>query len=102
MAMIGIGRPSGGRRLAIAAAASAVFGVLGAVTPATGAGASAIPTWTQQAPASSPHARWGEAMARGAATGTTVLFGGADHVNLALGDIWTWDGATWTKQSPAA
>jgi hypothetical protein len=40
-------------------------------------------------------------MAYDRATGTVVLFGGADHFHRALGDTWTWDGSTWTKQHPA-
>ena len=40
-------------------------------------------------------------MAYDAATGTVVLFGGMAAA-AALGDTWTWDGTTWTKQAPAA
>jgi hypothetical protein len=39
-------------------------------------------------------------MAYDAATRNVVLFGGFAHGNL--GDTWTWDGSTWTKQHPAA
>ena len=38
-------------------------------------------------------------MAYDAATGTVVLFGGERQLGT-LGDTWTWDGTTWTKQAP--
>ena len=40
-------------------------------------------------------------MAYDAATGTVVLFGGYSTGTALLGDTWTWDGTTWTKQAPA-
>ena len=40
-------------------------------------------------------------MAYDAATGTIVLFSGDGTLGV-LGDTWTWDGSTWTKQAPAA
>ena len=58
-------------------------------------------TWTKQAPAAHPSARFGASMAYDKATGDTVLFGGGDGVHLFSG-TWTWDGSTWTKQAPAA
>jgi len=108
MTMTRIGQMPGGRRLAAAVAVFAVFSVLGAFAPAVQASAFAVSTWTKQAPASSPLARYGEAMAYDAATGTTVLFGGFGSSGV-LGDTWTWDGSTWTwdgstwtKQAPAS
>ena len=60
-------------------------------------------TWTKQAPAASPPAREIASMAYDAATRNIVLFGGyVLHINGMLGDTWTWDGSTWTKQHPAA
>ena len=60
-------------------------------------------TWTQQAPAAHPSARDGAAMTYDAATSSAVLFGGLQPSSGAsLGDTWTWDGSTWTKQAPAA
>jgi hypothetical protein len=61
-------------------------------------------TWTQQHPATSPRARQGTAMAYDAVTGAVVLFGGFNSRTSPnyLGDTWTWDGTTWTKQQPAA
>ena len=49
-------------------------------------------TWTKQAPATSPPARWGAAMTYDAATGNVVMFGGVDP---RLGGpvyrgTWTW------------
>jgi hypothetical protein len=60
-------------------------------------------TWTQQSPAASPSARDFPSMAYDAATGQVVLFGGDGSTNSSgyLGDTWTWNGTTWTQQSPA-
>src|SRR5439155_20190387 len=57
---------------------------------------------TNQAPATSPCARVGASMAYDAATSNMVLFGGLNSSSRALGDTWTWNGTTWTKQAPAA
>ena len=61
-------------------------------------------TWTKQASAASPSARYAASMAYDAATGTIVLFSGygASFPPLSFGGTWTWDGSTWTKQAPAA
>ena len=45
-------------------------------------------------------ARAGAAMAYDPATGNMILFSGASSSGF-LGDTWTWDGTTWTEQSPA-
>ena len=45
-------------------------------------------TWTKQAPATSPPARYSASMAYDAATGNVVLFGGQG--GAFLGDTWTW------------
>jgi hypothetical protein len=61
-------------------------------------------TWTQQHPAVHPFARSEASMAYDATTGTVVLFGGFNNTvpnRITLGDTWTWDGTTWTKQHPA-
>jgi hypothetical protein len=89
--MFRIGQMPGGQRLAtVVAAVFAVFCVLGASTLAVAASASVAPTWTKQAPAFSLPARYGEAMAYDAATGTAVLFGGDGRFESPLGDTWTW------------
>jgi hypothetical protein len=49
-------------------------------------------TWTQ----TGIPARGGASMAFDGATGTAVLFGGYPG----YGDTWTWDGSTWTPQTP--
>ena len=38
-------------------------------------------------------------MAYDAANGTVVLFGGEGRLGT-LGDTWTWNGTTWTEQTP--
>jgi hypothetical protein len=41
-------------------------------------------------------------MAYDAATATVVLFGGLSALGQGcINDTWTWNGSTWTKQSPA-
>jgi hypothetical protein len=61
-------------------------------------------TWTQLFPATSPPPRRAP-LAYDALTGTVVLFGGdngaGDCCNIYYNDTWTWNGVTWTKQSPA-
>jgi hypothetical protein len=92
----------GASRMMIAGAAALAAGGALVVTPASArAGSAAEPTWTKQAPVAAPPARYGEAMAYDAATGTVVLFGGQSRTGR-FGDTWTWDGTTWTQQHPAA
>jgi galactose oxidase-like protein len=63
-------------------------------------------TWTLTAPATSPPARTGATMAFDPAIGRLVLFGGNNGNGdlicqpSALDDTWTYDGSTWTPQSP--
>ena len=83
------------------AAALAACGMLGMTPAAAQASFASTLTWTQQAPAVHPPALIGASMAYDAATGTTVLFGGASRLKPALADTWTWDGTTWTRQHPA-
>ena len=61
-------------------------------------------TWAEQIPRPSPPTvRIGPTMAYDAATGTVVLFGGISGDGRRIhDDTWTWNGATWTKQHPAA
>ena len=57
-------------------------------------------TWTQAAPATSPSARLGHAMAYDSFRHRVVLFGGAG--GGFLNDTWEWDGTTWANVTPAA
>jgi hypothetical protein len=63
-------------------------------------------TWTQQSPATSPPVRATAPMAYDVGTGQLVLFGGyGTNANTGIStlynDTWTWNGTTWTQQSPA-
>src|SRR5690349_19205522 len=86
---------------AVGAALLAAFGVPGLSRLPALASSSRALTWTKQAPAASPPARWGASMAYDAATGKVVLFGGvADRGFHVFNDTWLWDGTTWAKQAP--
>ncbi len=91
--------PGGVGLFAVAVAWLAAFGVPG-VSQSAALASSPVLTWTKQAPATSPSARYGASMAYDAATGTAVLFGGTTGAR-AIGDTWVWDGTTWTEQHPA-
>lgn len=60
--------------------------------------------WSQQSPPVNPPARSGASMTYDPKIGKVVLFGGRlwpSEPNIrALNDTWTYDGSTWTKQSP--
>lgn len=58
--------------------------------------------WVSAAPATSPPPRSDHALAYDAARGVVVLFGGSYTFEYwqVLNDTWTWDGTTWTPQSP--
>jgi len=60
-------------------------------------------TWTQATPLASPPARIISAMEYDAEHKNIVLFGGSVNIGFGelLADTWTYDGTTWTKQSPA-
>ena len=92
------------KRILIAGVAVlAACGVLGMVPAAAQGSSASVPAWTQQkTPTSHPSARSQAAMAYDAATGTTVLFGGATDCCHLFGDTWTWDGSAWTKRAPAS
>jgi hypothetical protein len=70
--------------------AGAFLGLRAAHTAAPGSGTAAAP---------SPRAY--AAAAYDEATHQVVLFGGMGEDSSALGDTWTWDGATWTEQHPS-
>jgi hypothetical protein len=96
--------------IAVIALAVTVSGAIGSSRPAGHRPAApASPQqaldWTRQHPVPSPPARGLASMAYDAATGTVVLFGG-DKLLAPCGcttfsDTWTWNGTTWTKQTPA-
>ena len=91
------------KRILIAGAAVlAASGVLGMVPAAAQGSSASAPTWTQRRPASHPSARSGTAMAYDTATNTAVLFGGSTFGDRKVfAQTWTWNGSTWTKQTPA-
>jgi hypothetical protein len=60
----------------------AAMAVVLAVQPAALASSAPAPTWTHQAPATSPPARDWAAMAYDAATGTIVMFGGGGKYGI--------------------
>jgi len=55
--------------------------------------------WLQMTPATSPPERSNSGLVSDG-TGNMVLFGGATSSGIFLNDTWTWDGTTWTQQSP--
>lgn len=59
-------------------------------------------TWTQRLPAVSPNSRTSATAA--ALGGTMMVFGGYETISNGTtygNDTWTWDGTTWTQQSPS-
>jgi hypothetical protein len=58
--------------------------------------------WSRAAPAQSPRARGGAALAYDAARGRVVLFGGTVSDTERGDDTWEWDGVAWTQQQPPA
>lgn len=60
-------------------------------------------TWTRKSPQVSPPARIDHAMAYDSIHRETILFGGLGVGSGAsvLNDTWGWDGASWTKKTPA-
>jgi hypothetical protein len=58
--------------------------------------------WERRRPATSPGRRATMGMAYDEAHGQVVLFGGNQNFigGRVLGDTWTWDGSTWTRQFP--
>jgi hypothetical protein len=86
-----------------------LFGLVLIVGLVTAAPSMAKPTtpaanWTQQTPAESPAVRQSASMAYDPAIGKVVLFGGVNSNGgeaEVFEDTWTYDGTTWTEQSPA-
>ena len=81
-----------GRSVIATAGALAACGVLGIASAAAQASSVSAPTWTKQTPAAHPSPRVVASMAYDAATGDTVLFGGASRTPsfTYLSDTWTW------------
>jgi hypothetical protein len=74
---------------------------IGAATAATTAG-TAVAQWAQLAPATSPPARAAAAMTYDLFYNRLVLFGGIGGGGFTqFNDTWTFDGTTWTQQTPA-
>jgi hypothetical protein len=63
-------------------------------------------SWVQRAPAISPPARAGHAMAFDSTRGRVVMFGGfsegivARPLGTVFVDTWEWDGSSWTQRAP--
>jgi hypothetical protein len=64
-------------------------------------------TWTQRNPATTPGNRQLGLFAFDSGSQTSILFGGIEPDPsgkspwIAVNDTWSWDGTTWTQQSPA-
>lgn len=68
-------------------------------------------TWTQETPSTAPVARYLSAMGYDPVGGDVVLFGGSVCTDVTVtppynkcadgNDTWTWDGTTWTQQTPS-
>jgi hypothetical protein len=57
-------------------------------------------TWTQQAPAAAPSARYGPAMVYDSTRQVIVLFGGYVSSVGYSNETWEYDGTTWTQRTP--
>ncbi len=75
----------------------AVFILISAFCAAAKAQVTLATNWTELSPASSPSARFDQAMAYDAAHSQVVLFGGGGG----LSDTWLWNGTNWSKAGPA-
>lgn len=59
-------------------------------------------TWLRRTPTTTwPRARGFHALAHDGIRHETLLFGGLDQGNAALGDTWVWSGTTWLPRTPA-
>ena len=99
-------RVTGGARtlpamVAVAALMAALVGGWpGRAYPASATGTSPVPLWRELTPTTAPAGRDLSSIAYDSGTGQLVLFGGTGTTG-ALADTWTWNGTTWTQQSPA-
>lgn len=76
--------------------ALALLGLLAVPTFASAAGGA----WVHRSPSTSPTAHWAGVMAYDAASGQTILFGGATGLGPS-NETWVWDGTNWTQLAPA-
>lgn len=81
-----------GRMVMYGGDAGGLFGILADTWEYVGS------NWTQIATANNPGGRIGAAMCYHAASGKTVLFGGADNSGVS-GDTWLYDGTDWTQST---
>jgi hypothetical protein len=102
MRMTGMSGSSGWRTLRAGAATLAAAAVLAAGSSAVASASSQAPDWAKETPADHPSPRIATSMAYDAANGTVVLFGGYTSRGSDVAGTWTWDGTTWTRQTPAA
>jgi hypothetical protein len=91
------------RKLGASLAAGFVaFVILSGAVPAISGAAPPAENWIQQAPASSPPARYAASSAFDTSSNQTVLFGGRGEPPAAvLGDTWTWNDGNWAEEAPA-
>jgi hypothetical protein len=82
----------------------AFLGIVAGASPRLFAQVTQLPTWTEQSVTGGPPARYGAMVAYDAASGQVVLFGGFnfDLPGGYMADTWTWNGSTWTEQSPGS
>ncbi|EQD35790.1 kelch domain-containing protein 4 isoform, partial [mine drainage metagenome] len=59
-------------------------------------GSSAVETWNQLAPTTSPSVRYQSAMAYYPITKELIMFGGYNGINY-LNDTWSWNGNIWNQ-----
>lgn len=81
---------------------SVLFVPFGAgIGPFAGSATAGCVAWRQNAPATSPGARFDHGMAYDSSRGRVVIFGGSQGlVGPYLDDTWEWDGTDWTEHVP--
>ncbi len=77
-----------------------VFACIGAATVACGSSTPEGPTTPDDVPApSSPSSRRHSGIAYDAPRQRVLVFGGVDNTNVALDDLWSWNGTAWSRLS---
>ena len=74
-----------------------LIGSIGAATAACGNGTPGGPTTPEGPAPSNPSARRHSGIAFDAPRQRVLVFGGVDNANVALDDLWSWNGATWSR-----